>query len=538
MKKTRIVLSLIIVTILCTSLFSLSSPASADDGPTVEVFSPYYSEITTTQPDGSVLVQSIINGPSQPLPEYEEERLSSVRTEDQAEGVISNFPSYSWVFGCSAVSQAMIAAYHDRTGATNLYTGPTAGGVAPLTDTSWPRWTDRVGDQYPSNPIIASRIGTDGRTTKGSIEDYWVSLDSAAPDPYITGGWSEHSFNQAVGDFMFTSQSKYNNRDGSTGFWNFNDNRKLTCDRMETDKLIDGTLGRRNYYRARGYTVTDCYNQKVDSQVTGGFSLAQYKAEINAGRPVFLNLKGHSVVGYGYEGNTIYIRDTWSSDPNFRPTFQWGGSYQGMPLMSVSIVNFVKTPPPSAKRMAFPMIFKVHPQPIQNGDFEKGRTIWSEYSAKEWPLIVKQLAGTLKPSSGVYAAWLGGDHDEIARLSQSFYLPSSHKELAFNFFIASEESVCGNDVLNIYINTTKIATVNLCKKYNSTKWSLGKFNIESFRGQTIKLTFEVRTNGSLNSNFFLDDVRMLLNAQTLSEEDLMFEPVPLEGLTEPKTQFE
>ena len=97
----------------------------------------------------------------------------------------------------------------------------------------------------------------------------------------------------------------------------------------------DGTLGRKTYYESRGYQVTECYNQLTDNKVAGGFSLAQFKQEIDAGRPVFISLVGHSVVGYGYDGNTIYIRDTWISDPNERPTMQWGGSYQGMEMRSV-----------------------------------------------------------------------------------------------------------------------------------------------------------------------------------------------------------
>jgi len=39
----------------------------------------------------------------------------------------------------------------------------------------------------------------------------------------------------------------------------------------------DGTYGRKLFYEARGYTVTDCYNQKTDNNA-GGFTFAMYKA--------------------------------------------------------------------------------------------------------------------------------------------------------------------------------------------------------------------------------------------------------------------
>jgi hypothetical protein len=152
----------------------------------IEVISPYYSIEHLTTPDGTQLTGSIINGPPQPLPEYEAERQASITT-ITPQGSLADFPSYDWVFGCSAVSSAMVAAWYDRGSYPNLYTGPTNGGVMPLTDTGWSTCSDCIGDTYPNNPLIASHNGVDGRTTRGSIDDYWVSYGSTTTDPYITG---------------------------------------------------------------------------------------------------------------------------------------------------------------------------------------------------------------------------------------------------------------------------------------------------------------------------------------------------------------
>lgn len=92
----------------------------------------------------------------------------------------------------------------------------------------------------------------------------------------------------------------------------------------------------------RGYAVTDCYYQRTNYE--GGFSLDNFKAEIDAGHPVMINLKGHTIVGYGYDGTTIYIRDTWDSDPSHTYTMTWGGSYQGMAMQAVSVVHPAATP--------------------------------------------------------------------------------------------------------------------------------------------------------------------------------------------------
>lgn len=322
----------------------------------IEVISPYYSIEHLTAPDGTQLTGSIINGPPHPLPEFQAEREASMTT-IEPEGLIANFPSYDWVFGCSAVSGAMIAAWYDRGSYPNLYTGPTAGGVMPLTDTSWSTWSDGS-VTYPNNPLIASHNGVDGRTIKGSIDDYWVSYGSTTPDPYIAGSWTQHSWGDAIGDYMKTSQSSYGNSDGSTTFYTWiSSPTQLTCADMVSNGITkDGTYGRKLFYEARGYTVTDCYNQKTDNN-SGGFTLANFQAEIDAGHPVLLNLDGHSIVGYGYNGSTIYIRDTWDNDPTHTYTMPWGGSYEGMVLQSVSVVKLGQGQVTSSK-IYLPLITK------------------------------------------------------------------------------------------------------------------------------------------------------------------------------------
>jgi hypothetical protein len=330
--------------------------------PQIEVISPYYSVVHLTTPDGTQLSGSIITGPPHPLPEYEAEREASM-TAIEPQGTLANFPSYSWVFGCSAVSGAMIAAWYDRGSYPNLYAGPTNGGVMPLTDTSWATWSDGT-DTYPNNPLIASHNGVDGRAIKGSIDDYWIRYGNTANDPYITGSWTQHAWSDAIGDYMKTSQSAYDNTDGSTTFYTYTSNPdKLTCATMVDGGIstLDGTYGRKLFYEARGYTVTECYNQKTDNN-SGGFTLANFQAEINAGHPVLLNLAGHSIVGYGYNGSTIYIRDTWDNDPAHTYTMPWGGSYEGMTLLSVSIVHLQPNQITTSK-VYLPLIMKPIPLP-------------------------------------------------------------------------------------------------------------------------------------------------------------------------------
>ncbi len=304
----------------------------------------YFTINSLSLSDGTLIEEFVIHGPPVPPPGYDVDRwavpLPQAST-TQGINVLTEVPAFEWVLGSSAVSGGMIAGYYDRTGYPNIYTGPTNDGVTPLDNGSWPTWSD--GDQnYPNVPLVASKKGVDGQTTRGSIDDNWEIFNASSNDPYITGGLEQHTWGSAIGDYMKTSQSAFGNADGSTRFYNYsNGSTPLTCDTMAGNSLPDGTLGRKLFYEARGYAVTECYNQKTDNTISGGFSFVQYMSEIDAGRPVMLNLAGHTVVGVGYDNSTnmVYIHDTWDYSNH---TMTWGGSYSGMTLQSVSIVNLVE----------------------------------------------------------------------------------------------------------------------------------------------------------------------------------------------------
>jgi hypothetical protein len=316
-----------------------------------DISGPYYSVRTITLGDGTQLERMTINGPPKPPQGFELERVPvapSALNRPMAAYSLS-VPAYDWTFGCAATAAAMIGAYFDRNGLPNIYTGPTNGGVMPMNNSVWPEWWDGEDPQGPYGqcPLAASREGLDGRTIRGSIDDYWVAYGSTDRDPYIDYGWPQHAWGDAVGDYMKTSQSAYNNTDGSTSFYTYSDAAPLPCTAMPGMNIKDdGTHGRKEFYEARGYSVTECYNQKTDNTISGGFSFADYKAQIDAGHPVLLNLTGHSIVGIGYaDPSTVYLHDTWDYATY---SMTWNESYQGRALKSVSIANPAGyTPPPT-----------------------------------------------------------------------------------------------------------------------------------------------------------------------------------------------
>jgi hypothetical protein len=349
MKRFPIALWLTVIPLLFAAIHVPSSNAQSSKAKTLvakgpmQQVNPYFSTQNVTYNDGTTVSRSIINGPHVPPPGYELERSVTKLPKPNLQmgtGTLT-VPAFRWVIGCSAVSGAMIAGYYDRNGFPNMYTGPTNSGLMPLDDLSWSSWMDGHGDVYPDNPLIASHNGLDGRSTYGSIDDYWVLYGSTEQDPYVTESRTEHTWEDAVGDYMKTSQSAYGNTDGSTTFYHYTTSSSpLTCSDMATYGIheVDGAYGRKLFYEARGYTVTDCYTQNTDNKVTGGFSFAQFKAEIDAGHPVMLQLEGHTVVGVGYDdsSNTVYLNDTWDNSTH---SVTWGSDYAGMNLWGATVIN-------------------------------------------------------------------------------------------------------------------------------------------------------------------------------------------------------
>ena len=245
---------------------------------------------------------------------------------------LSNVPAYDWSFGCSATSAAMIAGYYDTHGYPNMYTGPTNGGVMPLDNSSWGTVTIN-GEVRSQCPLSATRNGLDGRATRGHVDDYWVSYNSSASDPYITNGWTQHTYGECTGDFMKTNQSAFGNLDGWTDFFFYSNGVPYSG----TDPQ-DGCCGLRLFFESRGYTMTTYFTQTIYGYNgnTQGFTRGDFQEEIDAGRPVMIQVEGHSMIGYGYDNtsSTIYIHDTWDYS-NHQMT--WGGSYSGLQQWGVGV---------------------------------------------------------------------------------------------------------------------------------------------------------------------------------------------------------
>ena len=280
---------------------------------------------------------------SPPVPPVGAARPLALQKSDTAKMLA--VPTSTWTYGCTATSAGMIFAYYDRNGYPNMYTGPANGGVCPMTD---------VG-QGISTPIatacsiIATQNGFDGRTVYGHADDYYYDYNAAGPDPW-EGVRAEHAWGGCTADYMGTNQWKWDydsngakdtSTDGATTYFSYSSSGKLydyIPPASQGTPQTEACHGMRLFAESRGYTVTENYTQNIDTRYAGGFSFADYKAEIDAARPVMIHLAGHTIVGVGYDDttSTVYLNDTWDNSVH---SMTWGGSYAGMAQQAVTIIR-------------------------------------------------------------------------------------------------------------------------------------------------------------------------------------------------------
>ena len=259
---------------------------------------------------------------------------------------LTDVPAFDWCYGCSATSAAMMMGWYDRTGYPNMYTGPTNGGVCPMDNSSW---------GTRECPLSATHQGYDGLAIRGHVDDYWISSGSGGPDPYVASGWAQHAWGDCTADYMGTNQWKFGLSDGATRFHYYGSGTAL-YDYYAGAASHDGCYGLRRFAESRGYVVNSNFVQQIYGYggATQGFTFDQYKAEIDSGRPVMIQIQGHSMVGFGYDDATqeIDIRNTWDHGED---TMTWGGSYYGMAHWGVTVIHMAP-PDDAVKSRVFDLI--------------------------------------------------------------------------------------------------------------------------------------------------------------------------------------
>ena len=281
--------------------------------------------------------------------------------------ILSNVPAFDWSYGCSPTAAAMLFGYYDNAGYADMYIGPENDGVCPQNNSAWGKTL------WPSGwvsecPLSATHKGIDGLEENGHIDDYWIDCLCLSPDPYTAENRTEHQHDDCAADFMGTSQYSFDNGDGITTFYFRTDGGPLNdyteCEPNERD----GTHGLRLFAESCGYEVVQNYSQYIDGKGSNpnlGFTFDDYRSEIDAGRPVMIQVEGHSMIGYGYntDRQIVYIHDTWD---HYDHEMVWGDSYQGLDHYGVTVIQL----------QSLPMITPCNSEGIEMHQFVPGDSVW------------------------------------------------------------------------------------------------------------------------------------------------------------------
>ncbi len=213
-------------------------------------------------------------------------------------------------------------------------------------------------------------------------------------------------------------------------------------------------------------------------------------------------------VAAGYQNSVIGLRNG--------QVLVYGSSEFGARITRTATITGTatrsRTPTRTATRTPFPTMTPSRtPLPmwmtsITNGDFEDGNSTWYESSSTYPTVITNDVRNSAR--SGSWYAWLGGNNNEITTLSQTVTIPADATYLRFYYRTNSVDS-CGNDTATVSIAGTVMQTFDLCTIVPS--WTAVNIDVRSARGTSVVLAFDVTTNATNISHFWLDDIGFVAN---------------------------
>lgn len=143
---------------------------------------------------------------------------------------------------------------------------------------------------------------------------------------------------------------------------------------------------------------------------------------------------------------------------------------------------------------------------IQNGGFEDGVTPWIFGGAT--------LRTTRQAHSGNYSAWLGGYNNADDWMYQFVTLSgrATSATLSYWWYMETDEYTHPWDYLYVKIrniNGYDLRTLEVITDGNTANvWVPSSFDISEFIGQTIQVYYRATTDGSLITDFYIDDVSL------------------------------
>ncbi|MEI8326549.1 MAG: BACON domain-containing carbohydrate-binding protein, partial [Betaproteobacteria bacterium] len=154
---------------------------------------------------------------------------------------------------------------------------------------------------------------------------------------------------------------------------------------------------------------------------------------------------------------------------------------------------------------------------LPNPGFESGPVAWHETTANGYPVITAYLNPAVTNS---WYAWLCGYNNCVDSLYQDITIPADAQSayIQFNYQIATGEttSLSAYDTMTVRVYSPPSASTytywTLSNLNATTDWVLSpKYDVSAFKGQAIRLQFSATTDASFSTNFYLDNVNLMVS---------------------------
>ena len=147
---------------------------------------------------------------------------------------------------------------------------------------------------------------------------------------------------------------------------------------------------------------------------------------------------------------------------------------------------------------------------VQDGGFEGGGLVWQQSSAGDYDLI-----SDYNPRTGELGAYLAGIDNADDRLSQQVVLPAGASTLrAWWSMATSEDDAEAFDKMTVSLRRPDGSLVADLVTLDNTDpayaWEEIAINLTPYAGQTVILQFAATTDGTNITDFYLDDISVVV----------------------------
>ena len=264
-------------------------------------------------------------------------------------------PRAEYMYGCAATASGMLLGYYDLYGYTVNYEHYDLSNLIEGTISVNSRGSDGGSIYDMKDPsLLCQFIASEGYVARF----YEKTPEEELPYTFVNGDPNlglRISAWDSLADHLGTGQYWRQNGDFSTTTYTGslsmieNTSQEYTVDGLSAPIRFSGMkFGLSILVEDRGYSLD---GEATATRETDEFTFQDYKAEIDAGRPVLISLRagnyGHMVIGYGYNetDSTLIFDDTYEADRRMT----WDGTYHyagdDYALSSFTTVVFAVDPP-------------------------------------------------------------------------------------------------------------------------------------------------------------------------------------------------